>query len=229
VRSTSFERVPWWDQHALSEVFRRLVLRELRRAGRLREETESMLLSWQHSGFHVHAGEPVLPADVERLEHLARSITRAPLRLDAITPLDAARVVVRTPPDPQTGSQRLELDVLEMIRCLCAQIPAPRQHLVRYHGWTSYRARGVRGEGAAIETSSVPSTPRSRSWARLLRKIFEVDPLLCSQCPNLDPVEMRLVSVIQAPTVIDGILGHLQRIGGNDPHEGTAQRGPPVG
>jgi hypothetical protein len=57
----------------------------------------------------------------------------------------------------------------------------------------------------------------------------EVDPLLCPQCPNLEPVEMRLVSVIQAPTVIDGILGHLQRIGGNDPHEGTAQRGPPVG
>ena len=224
-KAAEFERVPWWDQHALSELFRRLVLRELRRAERLREETESMLLSWQHSGFHVHAGEPVLPDDTDRLEHLARYITRAPIRLDAITPLDAMRVVVRTPPDPQTGSQRMELDVLEMIRRLCAQIPAPRQHLVRYYGWYSHRARGVRGEGAAIEESSKPSTPRSRSWARLLRKIFEVDPLLCPQCN----VEMRLVAVIQTPTVIDTILGHLQRIGGNDPHEGTAQRGPPVG
>ena len=83
----------------------------------------------------------------------------------------------------------------------------------------------MRGEGAAIETNSSPSTPRSRSWARLLRKIFEVDPLLCPQCN----VEMRLVSVIQSPMVIDGILAHLQKIGGNDPHEGTAQRGPPAG
>jgi hypothetical protein len=63
----------------------------------------------------------------------------------------------------------------------------------------------------------------------LLRKIFEVDPLSCPQCPNLDPVEMRLVSVIQVPSVIDGILAHLQKIGGYDSHAGRAQLGPPVG
>lgn len=33
-----------------------------------------------------------------------------------------------------------------------------------------------------------------------------MEPLLCPQCPILNPVEMHLVSVIQAPTVIDGIL-----------------------
>jgi len=85
-----FERVEWWDQKTLTELFRRLVLKELRRAKRLREETEAMLLSWQHSGFGVHAGEPVLPDHTERQEHLARYITRAPIRLDAITPLDAS-------------------------------------------------------------------------------------------------------------------------------------------
>jgi len=69
-----FERVEWWDQKTLTELFRRLVLKELRRAKRLREETEAMLLSWQHSGFGVHAGEPVLPDHTERQEHLARRI-----------------------------------------------------------------------------------------------------------------------------------------------------------
>jgi hypothetical protein len=44
--------------------------------------------------------------------------------VDAITPLDAARVVVRTPPDPQTGRPRMELDVLAMNRRRCAQ-PQP--------------------------------------------------------------------------------------------------------
>ena len=61
-----------------------MVLRSLREAERLRGETEEMLLSWQHPGFQVHATEPVLADDKERQEHLARYITRAPLRLDAV-------------------------------------------------------------------------------------------------------------------------------------------------
>ena len=68
----------------MTELFRRLVLRELRDADRLRGETEEMLLSWRYSGFSVHATEPILPGDTDRQEHLARYITRAPLRLDAV-------------------------------------------------------------------------------------------------------------------------------------------------
>jgi hypothetical protein len=33
----------------------------------------------EHSGFSVHATETVLPDDTDRLEHLARYITRAPM------------------------------------------------------------------------------------------------------------------------------------------------------
>ena len=43
------------------------------------------------------------------------------------------------------------------------------------------------------------------------RRIFEVDPLSCPQCQ----VEMRVVSVIQEAAVIDRLLAHLRRIGGN--------------
>ena len=93
-----------------------------------------MLLAWQHSGFSVHATEPVLPDDTDRLEHLGRYLTRAPLRLDAVEPAGERKVKVRTPFQPQTGKRNLELDCLELIRRLCAQIPAPRQHMVRYYG-----------------------------------------------------------------------------------------------
>ena len=213
---------------SLTELFRRLVLRSLRDAERLRPETEEMLLSWQHPGFHVHATEPVLADDKERQEHLARYITRAPLRLDAVQFTgERDRLKVRTPPDPSTGRTVMELDPLELIRRLCTQIPTPRQHLVRYYGWYSNRARGARGE---VKRQAVPddtrpeAVARRRSWARLLRKIFEVDPLLCPQCG----VEMRPVAVIREVRVIDRILGHLWKVGGNDPWEGTTQRGPPT-
>ena len=39
---------------------------------------------------------------------------------------------------------------------------------------------------------------------------------------------MKRVAVIQDVAVVDHILAHLRRIGGNDPWEGTAQRGPPA-
>ncbi len=67
-----------------------------------------------------------------------------------------------------------------------------------------------------------PPRPACRSsWARLLRKIFEVDPLLCPQCQT----EMKVVSVITDPAVIDAILSHIRQKGGRDPFEG---RRPPA-
>lgn len=98
-----------------------------------------------------------------------------------------------------------------------------------FRDWYSNRARGegrkAAGAAPAAEVEVHVSTPRSRSWARLMRRIFEVDPLLCPQCR----VEMRIVSVIQEFAVVDRLLAHFRRIGGNDPHEGTAQRGRRVG
>jgi len=136
-----------------------------------------------------------LPDITDWLEHLARYITSAPLRLDAISRTEDGRMKVRTPPAPQTGKTSMELDPLELIHRICAQIPAPGQHLVRYYGWYGNRARGARkehGVGVPVEVS-LPSTPRSRNWARLLRKIFEVDPMLCPQCG----VKMLPVSIVQ--------------------------------
>jgi hypothetical protein len=49
-----------------------------------------------------------------------------------------------------------------------------------------------------------------------------MDPLLCPQ----SGVELRVVAVIDELSVVVRILGHLERIGGNDPHEETAQREP---
>ena len=44
---------------------------------------------------------------------------------------------------------------------------------------------------------------RRRSWARLLRRIYEVDPLRCS-CGG----ELKIVSVMTDPVVVDRILAH---------------------
>jgi hypothetical protein len=68
------------------------------------------------------------------------------MRLDAISRTEDGRMKVRTPPAPQTGKTSMELDPLELIHRICAQIPAPGQHPVRYYGWYGNRARGARKE-----------------------------------------------------------------------------------
>ena len=49
-------------------------------------------------------------------------------------------------------------------------------------------------------------------------RLFEDDPLLCPACGS----EMKIVSVIMEPDVIDAILRHLKRTGMRDPFEGRA-------
>ena len=58
-------------------------------------------------------------------------------------------------------------------------------------------------------------SPSRASWARLLRRILEVDPLSCPACGS----ELKIVSVITEPDVIDAILHHLETTGMRDPFE----------
>ena len=44
-----------------------------------------------------------------------------------------------------------------------------------------------------------------KNWARLIQKIYEVDPLLCPKCSS----EMRVIAFIEDPDVIKKILNHL--------------------
>ncbi len=46
----------------------------------------------------------------------------------------------------------------------------------------------------------------NRNWARLIQKIYEVDPLTCPKCQGL----MRIISIIEDHEVIHKILGALE-------------------
>jgi hypothetical protein len=72
-------------------------------------------------------------------------------------------------------------------------------------------ARGKRqklGEDGAIPhiiESDRPSTAFRKSWARLIQKIYEVDPLICPKCRGT----MRIISFIEDREVIKTILIYL--------------------
>jgi len=92
---------------------------------------------------------------------------------------------------------------------------------VRYYAAYSNRARGQRrkaegrlednGSGEAEE--SVPPSPERaalrRRWANLIRRVYEVDPLVCPRfrCG----AEMRIIGFITEPKVITRILDHIRK------------------
>ena len=163
-------------------------------------------------------------------ERLARYVVRVPMPQKDVRLTVEGQVRVSIPSHPRTGQTELVLDPLEWIHQVVEQIPAPRQHGVRYYGaYANRKRRRLRQAGESVV--GIPPTEAAKeqeyrrprpSWARLLHRIFEIDPLLCPKCGT----EMKVVSVITEPAVIDRILKHLARMGGGDPFEG---RGPPGG
>ena len=56
------------------------------------------------------------------------------------------------------------------------------------------------------------------TWARLIRKVYEADPLVCPKCNG----PMRVIALIDDPAVVRRILEHLGRWAPE-----PAERGPP--
>jgi hypothetical protein len=122
----------------------------------------------------------------------------------------------------------------EFLARVIMHIPEPRRHMVRYYGWYSNVSRGKRrkadaelGCPAAVEGGEPSRTDRDetrdgralrRSWAQLIKRIYEVDPLVCPSCGG----EMKVIAFIIEHEVVDRILRHLKRHG-----EGERERGPP--
>ena len=95
---------------------------------------------------------------------------------------------------------------------LCRHIPDRFEHLVRYAGWYSNRSRGKRrrmeAQPAEVTTREIDvgEAKRVRStWARLIHKVYEVDPLECPKCKG----PMRVIALIDDKAVIRKILTHL--------------------
>lgn len=59
------------------------------------------------------------------------------------------------------------------------------------------------------EAVEVDSAEYRQAWARLLAKVYEIDPFVCPQCGT----EMRVIAFIQGPEEINKILAHLAKVG----------------
>jgi len=103
------------------------------------------------------------------------------------------------------------MDYLELIARVTSHIPDKGQVMVRYYGLYANAHRGkVRKAGrvpVALEMleEELPRVP-SKGWAEMIRKVYEVDPMICPRCGG----RMKVVAFLTEHAVVDRIIRHLE-------------------
>jgi len=211
----SFQTAPEFDAVALDAAFQYEVLKMLKKEGKINAAVIENMLSWHHSGFHVYIGSRIWPDDQNGLENLARYIGRACFsqqRLVYIPVEKSADGVAKVIYTSKDGRVKKAFDALDWLALLVTHIPARYEQTVRYYGFYSNKSRGLRKKTAADEqlSSIIPAEMSSkafrRNWARLIQKIYEVDPLVCPKCQAV----MKIIAFIEQKQVIEKILRHLK-------------------
>jgi hypothetical protein len=191
----------------IAELFRRIVLRAFVEKELISESVAENMLSWPHSGFHVHLG-PVIHEDS----------SRAPLSVSRLTYDSTTQTVAYAYTNSYDNTEATEtITPLELIARLSTHIPNPREPITRYYSWYAHRTRGLqrkKGLSTADTRASSPPCHWKKHWAELLQLVFEVS-LTCPRCG----CDMKIISFITGVEPIEKILRHL-RENGIDPRAG---------
>ena len=144
----------------------------------------------------------------EAVENLARYIIRASFSQERMTYLAEESKVIYQSKD---GKDERVFDALEWLAAMCSHVPNKGEQMVRYYGHFSNVSRGKRKKNdqdeliPSILEPDGSSKEFRKNWARLIQKIYEVDPLTCAKCEGT----MAIISFIEDPEIIKKILKHL--------------------
>ena len=234
----NFIHIPILDLTEMKECFRQLVVNHFKNRGLLAEKMARNLLSWKHSGFNIDNSIRIMGHDDKARESLAQYIARCPISLKKIIyePFKD-KVIFKTKYNAYFKENVKLYDPIEFIALAAQHIPVFRVRLIRYFGFYSSKSRGKWQEWDHVKKHSplgwreqnglekelddndklddpcdVDDTSHKKSkasWARLIAKIYEVDPMICDKCGS----EMKVISIIIDSYEIKKILKHLVKSG----------------
>jgi putative transposase len=142
----------------------------------------------------------------KKLEHLCRYITRPAVANGRLTRNRAGQVVLTLKTPYRDGTTHIVMSPLEFMERLAALVPRPRLHLIRFHGVLAPNAKlrpeiipssgrqagnvpvpgfpsapvNANAHSADHGETPHPSTLVRMSWARLLKRVFDID---IEHCP----------------------------------------------
>ena len=172
----------------------------------------------------------LLPADDQAgIERLVQYMIRCPFSLSRLVKVtDTGQVVYKAEkdacqafPDPradglEAGAKRnfQILSPLDFLAEFTQHIPPKGTHTIRYYGVYSNKTRGMRKKAAEEAAkppsgngnSTAPPARCSQTWAMLIKRVYEADPMACPKCGGA----MAVISFIEPPQkeVINKILEH---------------------
>ena len=202
-------------------------------------------LSVGRGGFTLHAATRAGAMDDRGREALLKYVLRPPVAQERITHGPDGLVRIALKKKFSDGTFAVDLDPLSLLTRLCAAVPPPRFHTVRYAGVLAsastpsgitkrdkLRSRilpeppdnqDARADSVAETDAQEPRPPRChyRPWAELMMRTFAADVLCCARCSG----RLRLVALMTEPKEIRRYLRGLA-----EPTEAPARspaRGPP--
>ena len=123
--------------------------------------------------------------------------------------LDGERAVIyRSRMNPSLGRNFEALDPLEWLARMSDHIPDPGQHRTLFYGEYSNRVRGSGHPDDREAQAGKAPEPRKRcspTWARLIAKVYQTDPLVCTRCGK----RMSIIAFVTDQMAIGKILDHL--------------------
>jgi hypothetical protein len=179
-------------------------------------------------GFNVHARVAVGARDRARLERLCRYLCRPPIAQERLEEHPSGKLRYSLKKPWSDGTVAMMFEPQDLVARICALIPPPRFHMVRYHGLLSSHAsrrkevvpkpdeREHDGKQLGLfpdASAGSDELPRRKPWAWLLRHVFQVDVTSCPACGGT----MRLLETATTPDAIAALLAR----------QGLAPRPPP--
>jgi hypothetical protein len=178
-----FHKIPRFDDSRLRELFAREVLGFLVHKQLLSPEWADRLLSWRPTGFNVHSR--VRAQTKREAERVGKYMIRPLLSLERLS-LDEKQGRVGYQYGKEAGEME-RMDYLEFIARVTSHIPDKGQVTVRYYGLYANAHRGKVKKASLgpfplrIVEEEVRPIP-SKGWAEMIRKVYEVDPMVCPHC-----------------------------------------------
>ena len=115
----------------------------------------------------------------------------------------------------QDGTTHIVMSPLDFMQRLAALVPRPRLHLIRFHGVLAPQAKlraavvphpaQQASNPLADHAQHVHASCARMSWARLLKRVFDID---IEHCPNCGGA-VKIIAAIEEPPVMVRILAHL--------------------
>ena len=186
----------------------------LRPAQRTRE------LCANHQGFSLHAGVHCEANDRQGIEQLCRYITRPAIANERLSINRDGNVVLKLKTAWRNGATHIVLTPMalrqaqdRLMQRLAALLPRPALHLIRFHGAVAPNAKlrskivptpAPQTTADAGDCQHAHSAPLRMTWARLLKRVFDIDIERC-ECGG----KLKLIAVIEEPAVIEKILMHI--------------------